>query len=277
MKVLARAKINWALNILGKRDDGYHEMDMLMQNIDLYDEIILSPARMTTLETGGKPTANLSKNLITRAANALNEYTGEKNGVRINMKKRIPVRSGLGGGSADCASTLTALNELWNLHLSMKTLSEIGVKLGADVPYCLHGGFCRVRGLGEIIEPLNGGQEIPLVLVCVGDGLSTQAVFEAYDQAGYAPEETNPCTLAEMIAKRDFTRAQTLSANALERPAVMLLPQIEAVMRKLKDEGAQYVRMSGSGSAVYGAFETAKDAEKCASHLENAFVTKTVV
>ena len=277
MKVFARAKINWALNILGKRDDGYHEMDMLMQNIELSDEICLSPARMTTLEIGRKPTGNLGKNLITRAANALNEYTGEKRGVRISVKKRIPVRYGLGGGSADCAATLIALNELWQLRLSIETLKEIGVKLGADVPYCLTGGFCRVRGLGEIVEPLEGGQEIPLVIVCAGEGLSTQNVFESYDQGGYSPEALKPGALADRIAKRDFAGAQALSANALERPAVRLLPEIETVMRSLKEAGAQYVRMSGSGSAVYGAFETAKDAEKCASRFENAIVTKTVV
>lgn len=144
--VQAQAKINWALDILSRREDGYHEMDMLMQKIALSDEIRFETARWTTLTVNGHLIANAGKNLIVRAANLLNEYMGEKRGVRITLSKRIPVRAGLGGGSADCAAALMALNDLWGFKLPAKTLKKLALSLGSGCAV-LHGKRFLPRAL----------------------------------------------------------------------------------------------------------------------------------
>lgn len=262
MTVKAYAKINWALNILGRREDGYHMMDMLMQNIDLYDTLSFSPARFVSLEVDGRPVTNNGKNLVVRAAAALNEYMGANHGARIRMKKRIPVRAGLGGGSADCAAALFALNEMWNLRLPSSTLMAIGEKLGADVPYCLRGGLCRVSGIGEALTPLDHAREYPMLLTMVGQGLSTQAVFADFDENGGPPLDIDIMAVNDCLARGRLEEAQALSGNALEGAALRLLPEISPVMAKMREAGAAYVRMSGSGSAVYGVFHTDEEARR---------------
>ena len=180
--MMAHAKINWALEVTGVRPDGYHALDMLMQRIDLADELVMEPARGISLTVDGKSIPSGGRNLVVRAANALNEYMGTRRGARIRLKKRIPVRAGLGGGSADCAAALLGLNRMWRLNLPESKLMEIGLRLGADVPYLLRGGFARVRGIGDELTPLDGARSVPLVLVRPGGGLSTPHVFAEYDR-----------------------------------------------------------------------------------------------
>ena len=131
--IRAHAKINWSLDITALRDDGYHELNMLMQRITLADELLFESARWLTLNVDGKIVPTGGRNLVIRAANALNDYMGERKGAKIRLKKQIPVRAGLGGGSADCAATLLALNKLWGYNLPESKLLEIGATLGADV------------------------------------------------------------------------------------------------------------------------------------------------
>lgn len=218
--VQAQAKINWALDILSRREDGYHEMDMLMQKIALSDEIRFETARWTTLTVNGHLIANAGKNLIVRAANLLNEYMGEKRGVRITLSKRIPVRAGLGGGSADCAAALMALNDLWGFKLPAKTLKKLALSLGADVPYCMENDFCRVRGIGEDVRTLENAPKIPLVVACVSPGLSTQAVFSNFDEAGDSPLNVPMEKLCGRLTAGNFRAADEISGNALERAAI---------------------------------------------------------
>lgn len=145
--VCARAKINWSLDIRANREDGYHELDMLMQRIDLCDEMTFERARWLSLTVDGTTLPVGGRNLVVRAANALNLYMGKRYGARITLNKRIPVRAGLGGGSADCAATLTALNRLWNLRLNESTLMSIGAKLGRGRSVLRRGGLrARERG-----------------------------------------------------------------------------------------------------------------------------------
>lgn len=277
MTVRAYAKINWSLDILNRRGDGYHEMNMLMQNVDLCDEISFSPARFVTLEVNGRVIASGSKNLIVRAATALNEYMGENHGMRIQLKKRIPVRAGLGGGSADCAAALIALNELWRMRLPFKTLLSIGESLGADVPYCLAGGFTRVSGIGEQLTPVDGARVFPLLITMVGEGLSTQSVFGAFDEGAYPTLGLDMDALVSAVSSGALLRAQVLSGNALEGPAIRLLPEIADAMKKMSEAGAKFVRMSGSGSAVYGVFETDEAAIRAKSLFSNAIFTRTMI
>ena len=274
--VQAQAKINWALDILSRREDGYHEMDMLMQKIALSDEIRFETARWTTLTVNGHLIANAGKNLIVRAANLLNEYMGEKRGVRITLSKRIPVRAGLGGGSADCTAALMALNDLWGFKLPAKTLKKLALSLGADVPYCMENDFCRVRGIGEDVQTLENAPKIPLVVACVSPGLSTQAVFSNFDEAGDSPLNVPMEKLCGRLTAGDFRAADEISGNALERAAIRLLPAVADTMERMRACGSLYTRMSGSGSAVFGVFETADKARKAAQKIEGATATETV-
>ena len=274
--VQAQAKINWALDILSRREDGYHEMDMLMQKIALSDEIRFETARWTTLTVNGHLIANAGNNLIVRAANLLNEYMGEKRGVRITLSKRIPVRAGLGGGSADCAAALMALNDLWGFKLPAKTLKKLALSLGADVPYCMENDFCRVRGIGEDVQTLENAPKIPLVVACVSPGLSTQAVFSNFDEAGDSPLNVPMEKLCGRLTAGDFRAADEISGNALERAAIRLLPAVADTMERMRACGSLYTRMSGSGSAVFGVFETADKAREAAQKIEGATATETV-
>ena len=147
MQLKAFAKINWSLNTLGVREDGYHLMDMVMQMIELHDDITIEPADTLTLQVDGRVRVpDTSDNLVLRAAQALQNYAGIEAGAAIQLHKRIPVCAGLGGGSADAACILHGLNKLWKLHYPLETLCEIGVKIGADIPFCLAGGLMRAEG-----------------------------------------------------------------------------------------------------------------------------------
>jgi 4-diphosphocytidyl-2-C-methyl-D-erythritol kinase len=256
----AHAKINWSLDILSTRDDGYHELDMLMQKIELCDELRFQQARWLSLVINGRQLPVGGKNLVIRAATALCEFMGRRYGARIALKKRIPVRAGLGGGSADCAATLVALNRLWNLNLPMNRLMEIGAALGADVPFCMEGGFARVRGVGDRMERLENPPRIPLVLLMPSDGLSTAQVFGEYDKMNLSPLGIDMPRLADALRARDYDACRALSGNALEAPAVGILPDVQACIDRLYENGARFARMTGSGSCVFGAFRTAGEA-----------------
>ena len=275
--VKAHAKLNWSLDILGTRPNGYHELDMLMQHIELSDELTFENARWTMLTIDGQPLPVGGRNLIVRAANALNDYMGTRRGARIQLKKRIPVRAGLGGGSADCAATLIALNRLWKLRLTTDKLCEIGAKLGADVPFCIRGGLCRVSGIGEIIEPMPCGPRIPMVLLHPGGGLSTQAVFGRFDADRYPTLHVDTPAVARAVQAGDIAAYDACSGNALEAPAISLMAEVRTAMEQLRAVGAGAVRMSGSGSAVFGLFETDAQAQQAAEKLPGAILTASLI
>lgn len=274
--VKAHAKINWSLNILALRDDGYHELDMLMQSLELCDELSFENARWLTLNVDNRRLPNGERNLIIRAANALNEYMGTRHGARIQLKKRIPARAGLGGGSADCAAALLALNRLWNLRLPLRTLLDVGRKLGADVPFCLTGGLARVGGIGEKLSTVAGAPSIPLALVTPGGGLSTPGVFKAWDEGGYAIAPADMDALADCLVRGDLEAAQDLSINALEPPAIRLMPEIGRIMEVFRRMDARFVRMTGSGSTVFAAFHTDEQAQAAAHAVPGAIFTRTL-
>lgn len=278
MKITSKAyaKINWSLGVCGERPDGYHDLDMLMQRIELCDELCFESSRWLTLNIGGQRLPGGERNLVIRAANALNDLLGTKHGARISLKKHIPVRAGLGGGSADSAATLLALNQLWNLNLPLRTLAQIGKKLGADVPYCLHSGLARVQGIGEIITPMPKSPVYPLVIVTPGGGLSTPSVFQAWNQGGYSPMALDNRSLADALISGDLCRAQALSHNDLEAPAIRLMPEISEIIEAFRALGAKYARMTGSGSTVFAVFDSDEAAAFAAQRISGATFTRTV-
>ena len=270
----ACAKINWALDIVGRRPDGYHLLDMLMQTIDLADELTLEPADALTLTVDGVTAGE--ENLVLRAAMALNRHAGTRFGAAMALKKRVPARAGMGGGSADCALALRALNGLWGLGLDDAALLKIGESLGADVPFCLTGGLARVSGIGEVIEPVEGAPEIPLVLVTPGGGLSTGAVFSLWDAGGWPGTRYDARALAEAVVRRDLAAVDRLCKNALTAPAVSLMPEIGRLIDRMRALGAGAAFMTGSGSTVVGAFSDPAAAGAAAAALPDAVLTRTL-
>ena len=270
----ARAKINWSLNITGQRGDGYHLLDMLMQRVALHDTLTVEPDAVLSLCVDGVPAGE--ENLVLRAAAALNRHAGTRRGARLALTKRIPARAGLGGGSADCATALRALNDLWTLGLADEALLDIGLSLGADVPFCLTGGLARVRGIGEKIDPVPDAPRIPLALVVPGGGLSTGAVFSLWDRGGFPDVNLDNRALASAVTARQLHEIDRLCANALTAPAVSLMPGIGGMIDRMKTLGAGAAFMTGSGSGVVGAFDTVEMARRAAQDLPGAIVTQTV-
>lgn len=275
LTVKAPAKINWSLSICGERPDGYHDLDMLMQSIELNDELTFESSRWLTLEVNGQRLPSGDRNLVIRAANALNDAMGRRMGARITLKKNIPSRAGLGGGSADCAATLLALNHMWNLHLPLKTLQQIGLSLGADVPFCLQRGLCRAQGVGEILTPREDAPVIPLAMITPGGGLSTPAVFKAWNAGGYPMTPVETDALADALLAGNLARAQELAHNDLEAPAISLMPEIGELIERFRSLGARFVRMTGSGSTVFAAFDSDEAAKAAAAAVPGAIFTRT--
>ncbi len=273
MRIKARAKINWTLDILGQREDGYHLMDMLMQPVSLADTITLTPGTELTLTTGGYPhlPAN-ERNLAYRAALALQKATGCKRGAAIHVEKRIPVGAGMGGGSADAAAVLAGLNKLWDTGLNQSQLEEIGLTLGADVPFCLRGGLTRTTGIGESIQALRSARSFDLVVIQPCRGLSTGAVFGAYhERESHLRPDTDAAQRA--LAQGDAALLARSLGNVLQAVSQDMRPPIGDAIEQLKQRGAFAAAMTGSGSAVFGVFANEEDARTAARSLRQRWMS----
>ncbi len=261
MLLKARAKINWTLDITGQRQDGYHLMDMLMQPVTLADDVNLVPTDAVTLTTGGSPLLPADeKHLAWRAAMALKQHTCCPLGAAIHVEKHIPVGAGMGGGSADAAAVLIGLNKLWNLGLSREALEAIGLTLGADVPFCIRGGLTRTTGIGEIMQPLPCRRMYPLVVVQPCEGLSTKEIFTAYHE-GVVDARPDNDAAALALAHGEGAALSAAMANVMQPVSALRRPEIARAIRVLQDQGTFAAQMTGSGSAVFGAFEDEDRAE----------------
>lgn len=273
MRIKARAKINWTLDILGQREDGYHLMDMLMQSVSLADTITLTPAGELTLTTGGYPKLPANEhNLAYRAALALQEATGCRKGAAIHVEKRIPVGAGMGGGSADAAGVLAGLNQLWETGLTPEQLEEIGLTLGADVPFCLRGGLTRTTGIGEKLVSLPCARCYDLVIIQPCRGLSTREVFTAYHEKADIPRPaTDEAQRALEIG--DAALLSSSLGNVLQSVSQDMRPPIGEAIAMLKNRGAITALMTGSGSAVFGVFESEEAARDAARSLRSRWAS----
>ena len=267
----AYAKINWALDILATRENGYHEMDMLMQSVSLHDTLTFEEAEGIWLTTDGQPDPYGEKNLIVRAARLLQEETGCAKGARISLTKRLPARAGMGGGSADCAAAMLALNQLWNLEISDQRLRELGFSLGADVVFCLVGGLQRVRGLGEILEPLTACGQPEMVILMPDEGLSTGPVFVGYDRCERTTPPVEMEKAQEALLRGDYAAMDRYAQNVLTAPAMRVSAAIGPALREMYALGAVMARMSGSGSAVFGVFPSAEAADRAQRTLAEKY------
>ncbi len=264
LHLLARAKINWTLNITGQREDGYHLMDMLMQCVTLSDEITLTLTNNASilLTTGGSPLLPADEHhLAYRAAQALQETTGCTLGARIHVEKHIPVGAGMGGGSSDAAAVLVGLNRLWQTNLSAATLEKIGLTLGADVPFCIRGGLTRTAGIGEQLMSLPYRRTFPLVVIQPCEGLSTRDVFAAYHASAVSCRPDND-TAQAALSSGDLPALCHALGNVLQPVSERMRPAIAHAIDELRQSGAAAALMTGSGSAVFGVFSTDGQADQ---------------
>ncbi len=278
----AYAKINWTLDILGTREDGYHLMDMLMQSVDMHDILWLEESDTLRLEgTTAKPSEKQAadalasasvtydeSNLVFRAAKLLKHRYRIDKGAYMRLEKHIPSGAGMGGGSADAAAALQGLCQLWKLDVPSDELLSIGLSLGADIPFMLTGGLARVGGIGEKIMPLDPAPEIWLVMLQPCGGLSTREVFTAFDALdplAFMRPRTNLAQNA--LLKGDLKALGQSMENVLEGVSVAARPAIRQAASALEKLGAVRGMMTGSGSVVYGVFRSKTEAETARSRL----------
>ena len=258
-----RAKINLAIDVIGKRPNGYHDVDMIMQEVNHADKIMLSLRNdgKIIVETDMPSLPVNEDNLAYKAARAFFERLGRNDGVDIFIEKRIPIGAGMGGGSADAAGVLKGLNVIFGKPFNNDKLIEIGTKLGADIPFCILGGCARAEGIGEILTPL----PMPPVLKCViakpEPFVSTRWVYENLDLSK-RPENLNIDMVIEGIETNDISLICKNSANILESVTIPKYPVVGWIKQAFYDSGAILSLMSGSGSAVFGLFGNEEDALK---------------
>ncbi|MCL1965439.1 MAG: 4-(cytidine 5'-diphospho)-2-C-methyl-D-erythritol kinase [Firmicutes bacterium] len=281
MQITAHAKLNWTLSVLGRREDGYHELDTLMQSVALGDSIEMEHGDGLTLALAGKAAVPQDRsNLALRAADVLRKAMGVTAGARILLRKRIPVSAGLGGGSADAAAVLTGLSALWGLSVSDHDLKALALVIGADVPFCLTGGLARARGVGEALTRLDTPAPLEVVIVKPTAGLSTPAVFAAYDKLEKKPSNPDSDAATRALTAGNKRMLAAAMGNALQAAAVPLAPEIALCAQALEHLGALRAQMTGSGSAVIGLFASAKEAaaaaNACRRLWKHTFHTRTV-
>lgn len=273
LRIKAAAKLNLSLDILGIRPDGYHEMDMVMQTIDLFDDVELSKAGTISVFSDGSPDG--PENLAWKAAEAFFRAAKRSGGARIRLTKRIPAQAGMAGGSADAAAVLIGLNALYDARLSPEALRDAGLSVGADVPYCLIGGTARVRGIGEIVEPMPPFLSGYLVVAKPAIGISTAEAFRRFDQTENL-RHPDIAALLSVMEKGQLDALSLFMENVLEQSEQN--ETVETLRQELLKNGALAARMTGSGSAVFGLFSEKEAASRCAVALagENRqiFVTK---
>lgn len=268
LTVPAPAKLNLSLDIVGVREDGYHLLRMIMQTIDLCDQIVLERADEISLTCNLPELPCDERNLAVRAAHAFFERTGLPGGVRMTLDKNIPHGAGMGGGSADAAAVLKGLNELCGTDLSQQELCEIGLRLGADVPFCIVGGTQLAEGVGERLTPLPPLPDCFLLVAKPEQGVSTPEAYRAYDRL---TDVLHPDTaeLTGLLSRGDLSGFCARMENVLE-PAVPL-PEIQQIRAEMLAAGALGSRMTGSGSAVFGVFTQEQPALVCKKNLKKRF------
>jgi 4-diphosphocytidyl-2-C-methyl-D-erythritol kinase len=270
----APAKINWSLYVLDRREDGYHNILSLMQRVGLYDTLILRPS--SSIELFSDLPVPAEKNLVFRSARALQEAAGVVKGAAISLEKEIPTGAGLGGGSSDAAFTLVGLNRLWELGLDTARLREIGAKLGSDVPFFIDSCAALVTGRGEILSPARISPGLTLLIVKPGESISTAAAYQAVADERKARNSCSDLTNQEeklnnikliigALNDGSFSLLGSLLRNDFERVAIEICPVISDIKERLVGAGAAAALLSGSGSAVFGLFESRADAVKASA------------
>ena len=278
MKVKAFAKINLCLDVLRRKENGYHEVEMVITNVDIFDvlEIKELEEKKILLKSYNTDLAMDESNLIYKAIALLQKETGKTFGVEVLLEKNIPMEAGMAGGSADAAATLKAVNELFKLGVSDERLLELGASLGADIPFCIMGGTVLASGIGEKLRRLSPLPKMKLLIVKPKAGLSTKKVYESLDidglnKAGFIHKDVGEMVSVIESDEADKTKIEKIAGrldNILEVPSIRLLPLIADIKQKMLDNNCLGALMSGSGTAIFGIYENDEDMIKTKEILE---------
>ena len=277
IRLKARAKINLGLDVVRRREDGYHEVKMVMQMLRLYDQIDIEK----TQESGILVRSNLSflptdeRNIAYKAAKVMIDQFGLEQGVIIRIEKHIPVAAGMAGGSTDCAAVLYGMNKLFGLRLNQKKLRELGVKLGADVPYCLMRQTALSEGIGEILTPISPLQDCPILIAKPSVSVSTRHVYEhlKLDEQTMHPDIDGIVTA---LADGDLYGVTDRMANVLETVTVPEHPVIDEIKKQMMASGAVNALMSGSGPTVFGIFDNEEKAKKACEDMKASGLARQI-
>lgn len=275
MRLRAYAKINLGLDVLRKREDGYHEVRMIMQTIKMYDILDMEK----TKEPGIQLTTNLSfiptneNNLVYKAAKILMEAFQIQEGVKIHLKKTIPVAAGMAGGSSDAAATLVGMNQLFDLKLTKQQLMEYGVRLGADIPYCVMRGTALSEGIGEVLTPLDPMPDCYILIGKPGVSVSTKFVYTNL-KANDLEKHPDIDGMLQALKENNLYGITDRMENVLETVTIPAYPIIEEIKTHMKEHGAVNALMSGSGPTVFGVFDDKEKAEQAYWALRESGLTK---
>lgn len=266
MKFYAPAKINLSLDVIKKREDGYHELKMIMQTISIYDELDIEKDDFIILECNKENIPLDNKNLAWKAAEKFFEYTNINGGCKIYIKKVIPDGAGLGGGSSNAATVLMALNKLYETNLTNQELIDIGVKIGADVPFFIIGGTCLAEGIGEKLTKINNKINPNIIVYKPEFSISTKWVYENLNL-----NDKPVYNIDEIIddLENDNKSFSNKIFNYLEDVSIKKFKEISDIKNMLKNSGADGVLMSGSGSSVFGIFFNENLAKTTFEKLKN--------
>ncbi|MFI3171527.1 MAG: 4-(cytidine 5'-diphospho)-2-C-methyl-D-erythritol kinase [Eubacteriales bacterium] len=275
IELKALAKINLGLDVLGKRENGYHDVRMVMQTIYLCDDVKIEKRKeeKVSIESNLFYLPSNENNIAYKAAQMLREEFHITEGVHITLKKRIPVAAGLAGGSSNAAAVLFGMNRLFDLKLSQEELKERGVKLGADVPYCIMRGTVLAEGIGEELTPLASMPKCYVLIAKPGISVSTKMVYEALDSSAIIEHPDIDGIIAGLEADDLYAVAEKMG-NVLEQVTITDYPVIERIKQIMKNHGALNAMMSGSGPTVFGIFEKQQDAKNALKAIKNKKVAR---
>ncbi len=265
----AYAKINIGLDVLRRRPDSYHEVKMIMQTVDICDDLVLerTSGPGIQLKTDNVQLPTNRDNLICRAAALLMEEKKIAEGVKITLTKRIPIAAGMAGGSSDAAATMRGLNALFDMGYSEKDLQRLGVKLGADIPYCIVGGTMLSEGIGEILTPLPAPPKAHLVVAKPDINVSTAFVYGNL-HVERLKDHPDIDGMAKALSQGDLQGVCERMGNVLETVTVKEYPVIDQIKNLMREMGAANALMSGSGPTVFGIFTDSKQAQAAAAAME---------
>lgn len=272
----AYAKINLGLDVIGRLENGYHVVKMVMQTVGIYDVLTLKKIPsgiVVTTDNGELPTDD--NNLIYKAARLMREAYGITEGVSIHLEKNIPIAAGMAGGSTDAAGTFLGMNQLFEIGATIQELQELGVKVGADVPYCIMGGTALAEGIGEILSPLPAPPQCHLVVAKPDINVSTKYVYEHLDAEGV---ETHPDIdgMIEALEEGDLQGIVSRLGNVLETVTVKKHTIINTIKQCMMENGAWGSLMSGSGPTVFGIFTDEQKAQEAKDEIEKKQLAKQV-
>lgn len=277
MRLRALAKINLGLDVLRKREDGYHELRMIMQTINMYDQLDIEISKTSGITiTTNLPFIPVNENnLVYKAAKLLMDEFQVEQGITVDLQKFIPVAAGMAGGSSDAAATMIGVNRLFGLGLSVKELMERGVKIGADVPYCLLRGTALAEGIGDKLRALPACPDCYVLIGKPAISVSTKFVYENLhaNELEYHPEIDK---MLDAIQWHNLNKIADCMGNVLETVTIPHYPIIQKIKDHMKEHGALNAMMSGSGPTVFGLFDDKVMAENACEALRESRLARTV-